>query len=199
MRNLKNECSVQCGAAAPAAALKIQKPKRTQKGMQNQSMMLCGPPTWCHTHTHTLVQLQLQLHKLEGSWPQCGHNRSSAWRLNPPSPAGPSGQAQSIKRVKRRNAPGRMGAEGQRSCTGAQNKRSQLAVQALSVSLSHCSSLFLRFLCKCSGCVSARLRLSRVSVLKCPFLLANEAGQNGCWPQHSRCVNVCVCVCQSVC
>lgn len=44
---------MQCGAAAPAAALKIQKPKRTQKGMQNQSMMLCGPPTWCHTHTHT--------------------------------------------------------------------------------------------------------------------------------------------------
>lgn len=63
---------------------------------------------------------------------------------------------------------------------------------SLSPSLSHCSSLFLRFLCKCSGCVSARLRLSRVSVLKCPFLLANEAGQNGCWPQHSRCVNVCV-------
>lgn len=188
---------MQC--AVWSSSIKNTKPKRTQKGMQNQSMMPSGLPTWCqlggHTHTHTLlqVQLQLQLHKLQGSWPQCGRNRSSAWRLTPPSSAGPSGQAQSIKRVKRRNA---QGTRGLRSREAVQaHKTNGVNLQFLSRLLSFCV-FFASALCVC---VSARLRLSRVSVLKCPFLLANEAGQNGCWPQHSRCVRVCVRVCVCVC
>lgn len=82
----KNECSVQC------AALKIQKPKRTQKGMQNQSMMPSGLPT-CLPAWHCVpswADRLLQRHKLQGSWPQCGRNRGNAhaplplYRASPP-------------------------------------------------------------------------------------------------------------------
>lgn len=45
---------MQC--AVWSSSIKNTKPKRTQKGMQNQSMMPSGLPTWCqlggHTHTH---------------------------------------------------------------------------------------------------------------------------------------------------
>lgn len=163
---------MQCAvwSSSTSSSIKNTKTKENAKG-NAKSKYDAVRATYLVPHTHTLVQLQLQLHKLQGSWPQCGHNRSSAWRLNPPSPAGPSGQAQSIKRVKRRNAPGRMGAEGQRSCTGAQNKRSQLAVQALSVSLSLSLCVLLSFYAFFASALGVCLHVCGYRVFRCSSVL----------------------------
>lgn len=143
MRKLKNECS----ARYAVAALKIQKPKRTQKGMQNQSMMPSASGSGSYLVLLGSWQLGgytrklLQRHKLQGSWPQCGRNRGNAHSAPPrPVPPGPFGQAQSIKRVKRRNAPGtrRWGAEAvQAHKTNGVNLQCRLSPStSLSLSLS---------------------------------------------------------------
>lgn len=115
----------------------------------------------------------------------------------------PSRQVPSVRRsplnVSKDETPRGHGAEGQKLYR--RTKQTESTCSAGSLPLPHSPSLSLSTLslqeCFLCVCVSALLRLSRVSLLKCPFLWANEAGQNGCWPQHSRCV--CVCVSVRVC
>lgn len=182
---------MQC--AVWSSSIKNTKPKRTQKGMQNQSMMPSGLPTWCqlggHTHTDTLLQVQIQLHKLQGSWPQCGRNRSSGWRLTPPSSAGPSGQAQSIKRVKRRNAPGTRGLRGREAVQA--HKTNGVNLQFLSRLLSFCV-FFASALCVCV-CTFAVIACFGAQV---SFSFGQRGGPK--WLLATT-LSLCESVCQSVC
>lgn len=96
-----------------------------------------------------------------------------------------------------------MGAEGQRSCTGAQNKRSQLAVQALSVSLSLSLSLcvLLSFYAFFASALGVCLHVCGYRVFRCSSVLffwptrraKMAAGHN------TLAVWMCVCACVSLC
>jgi len=161
--------------------------------MQNQSMMTPGAQflsTW----------LQLDF----GTGRNAVATERGGWEAKDVGP----GQAQSIKRVKRRNARGiqvHIHLAG-RTKEVAQSKWSKVAVLFLSLSYSFylCLSLSLSsstLSCLCVYVLLHFLRLSRVALLKCPFLLANQANQNGYWPtnRYHIIVYVCVCVFISVC
>jgi len=62
-----------------------------------------------------------------------------------------------------------------------------------------CPSLFSSLVSLCICVFLHFLRLSRVALLKCPFLLANQADQNGYWPTNSYHIFVCVCFYFCVC